>query len=60
MQENQGNVEFDATTESNDGAEKCEVVGLFLLYSIGEKFNKDGICLYRDDGLACCKNNNGH
>ena len=45
---------------SNDGAETCEIVGLFLLYSIGEKFNKDSIGLYRDDGLACFKNNNGH
>ena len=32
----------------------------FLLHSIGEKFNKDNIGLYRDDGLACFKNNNGH
>ena len=44
---------------SNDGAETCEIVGLFLLHSIGEKFNKDNIDLYRDDGLACFKNNNG-
>ena len=45
---------------SNNGAETCEVAGLFLLYGIGEKFNKDNIGLYRDDGLACFKNNNGH
>ena len=45
---------------SNDGAETCELVGLSLLYSIGEKLNKDVIGLYRDDGLACFKNNNGH
>ena len=30
------------------------------MYSIGEKFNKDNIGLYRDDGLACFENNNGH
>ena len=30
------------------------------LYSIGGKFNKDDIGLYRDDKLACFKNNNGH
>ena len=41
---------------SNNGAETCEVAGLFLLYGIGEKFNKDNIGLYRDDGLACFKN----
>ena len=51
--------EFDVTMGSNDGAETCEIVGLFLLHSIGEKFNKDNIDLYRDGGLACFKNNNG-
>ena len=45
---------------SNDGAETCELVGLFLLYSIVEKLNKNNIGLYRDDGLASFKNNNGH
>ena len=45
---------------SNDGAETCEIAGLFLLCSIGEKFNEDDIGLYRDDGLACFENNNGH
>ena len=45
---------------SNDGAETCELVELLLLYSIGEKLNKNNIGLYRDDGLACFKNNNGH
>ena len=44
---------------SNDGAETCKIAGLFLLHSIGEKFNKDNIALYRNDGLACFKNN-GH
>ena len=28
---------------SNDGAETCEIVGLFLLHSSGEKFNKDDV-----------------
>ena len=45
---------------SNDGTETCELVGLFLLYSIGEKLNKDNKALYRDDGLASFKNNNDH
>ena len=45
---------------SNDGAETCELVGLILLYSIGEKFNKNNIGLYRDNGLACFKYSNGH
>ena len=45
---------------NNGGAETCKIVGLFLLYSIGENFNKDNIGLYRDDVLAFFKNNNGH
>ena len=45
---------------SNDGGETCKLVGLFLLYSIGEKLNKDNMGLYRDDGLTCFKNNYGH
>ena len=49
----EGNEEFDVTMGSNDGAETCEIVGLFLLYSIGEMFNKKDIGLYRDDGLPC-------
>ena len=52
----EGNREFDVTMGSNDGAKMCKIV-----YSTGEKFNKDGftgyIGLYRD---ACFKNNNGH
>ena len=30
------------------------------MYNIREKLNKDNIGLYRDDGLAYFKNNNGH
>ena len=56
----EGYGEFDVTMGSNDGAETCEIVGLFLLYSIGEIFNKKDIGLYRDDGLACFENNDGH
>ena len=44
----------------NDGDETCEIVGLFLSYSIEEKLSKDDVGLYRDEGLACFKNNNGH
>ena len=36
---------------SNDRDETREIVGLFLLYSTGERFNKDDIGLYRDDEL---------
>ena len=56
----EGNGEFYVTMGSNDGAETCEVVGLFLSYSIGKKVNKGNIGSDRDNGLACFKNDNGH
>ncbi|GFR62873.1 hypothetical protein ElyMa_005469300 [Elysia marginata] len=44
---------FDVTMGSYDGAETCELVGLFLLSQLN-KLNID-VGLYRDDGLAVCK-----
>ena len=41
---------------SYDGAEICELVGLFILNHLGKKFGKKNIGLYRDDGLAVIKN----
>ena len=38
---------------SFDGAELCELVGLYILHILGEKYGKHRIGLYRDDGLAC-------
>ena len=46
---------FDVTMGSYDGAEICELVGLFILNKLGQKFGKENICLYRDDGLAIMK-----
>ena len=43
-------------TSSYDGAEVCELVGLFMLDKLGERFGKENIGLYRDDGLAILKN----
>ena len=43
-----------------DGAEVCELVGLFLLNSLANKFDKNSVGLYRDDGLVVSKNINGH
>ena len=40
----------------HDGAEICELVGLFILNHLGKKFGKKNIGLYRDDGLAIIKN----
>ena len=38
---------FDVTMGSYDGAEICELVGLFILNHLGKKFGKKNIGLYR-------------
>ena len=43
-----------------NGAEVCELVGLFLLNNLANKFEKISVFLYRDDRLALFKNINGH
>ena len=40
---------------SYDGAEVCELVGLFLLNILTERFGKDSVRVYRDDGLLILK-----
>ena len=42
-----------------NGAEVCELVGIFILYQLSRKYNKNNIGLYRDDGLAVFKNISG-
>ena len=51
---------FDVTMGAYDGAEVCELVGLFLLNLLSKKFIKENIGLYRDDGLGIFRNINGH
>ena len=52
--------QFDVAMGSFDGAEVCELVGLYMLYHlssvIGDKMN---IGLYRDDGLAILEATSG-
>ena len=50
---------FDVTMGSFDGAEICELVGLFILNKLATTYGKDNIGLYRDDGLAIFKNISG-
>ena len=50
---------FDVTMGSYDGAEVCELIGIFMLSLIGNKYNPNNIGLYRDDGLAVFKNTSG-
>ena len=49
---------FDVTMGSYDGAEVCEMVGLFMLHSLQGRFGKN-IGLYRDDGLALIQTKSG-
>ncbi|KAK3729018.1 hypothetical protein QZH41_011470 [Actinostola sp. cb2023] len=50
---------FDVTMGSYDGAEVCDLIGLYILNSITTKYGKENIGLYRDDGLAVFKNISG-
>ena len=50
---------FDVSMGSFDGAEICELVGLFILSSLEKRFGRDKIGLYRDDGLAILKTTSG-
>ena len=45
-----GSANFDVAMGAYDGAETCDLIGLFLLYEMKEI--KAAIGLYRDDGLA--------
>ena len=47
--------QFDVTMGSFDGAEICELVGLYILNLLCTRFSKDQVGLYRDDGLAALK-----
>ena len=48
--------DFDVTMGSYDGAEICELVGLFFLEIMQKRYKHANIGLYRDDGLAAFKN----
>ena len=49
------NNNFDVTMGSFDGAELCELVGLYILSKMEKLITQDHIGLYRDDGLAVIK-----
>ena len=45
---------------SFDGAEVCELVGIYILCFLAKLINKEDCGLYRDDGLLILRNVNGH
>ena len=49
---------FDVAMGSYDGAEICELVGLFILHRLNAAYSNGNIGLYRDDGLAVFKSTN--
>ena len=51
---------FDVSMGSYDGAEVCELVGLYLLDKLSSLILRDQIGLYRDDGLAVVNQTSGH
>ena len=50
---------FDVTMGSFDGAEVCQLISLFLLNNLSEKYGKNNVGLYRDDGLVLLRNASG-
>jgi hypothetical protein len=50
---------FDVTMGSYDGAEICELVGLFILNELSKSLGKDRVGLYRDDGLVLLRGTSG-
>ena len=47
---------LDASMDSFDGAEFCELVGLLILSKLKCEFKNKDVVLYRDDGLAVFRN----
>ena len=50
---------FDVTMGSFDGAEVCELVGVYMLHELTAHVGRAQIGLYRDDGLAVLRNTTG-
>ena len=55
----EGNPLFDVTMGSYDGAEVCELVGLYLFGKLAPLIGTKNVGLYRDDGLAVIHQANG-
>ena len=53
------NPSFDVTMGSFDGAEICEIVGIYLLKKLSPLLGKENFGLYRDDGLATVNSSSG-
>ena len=47
------------TMGAYDGAEVCELAGIFILYQLSSIYNKNDIGLYRDHSLAIFRDKSG-
>ena len=54
-----GDEQFDVTMGSYDGAEVCELVGIYLFSKLSPVLGRDSVGLYRDDGLAAIGSKSG-
>ena len=59
MGEENRDEQFDVTMGSFDGAELCELVGLYLLNKHSQTIGRSSVGLYRDDGLAAIGSRSG-
>jgi hypothetical protein len=50
---------FDVAMGAYDGAEICELVGLFILHDLEKNLGAESVGLYRDDGLAVLRKCSG-
>ena len=55
----EGRNQFDVSMGAYDGAEICELVGLYALSQMKNKVNTHSVGLYRDDGLAVLRRASG-
>ena len=54
-----GNEEFDVPMGCFDGAEVCEVIGVYILHLLKTVMRKENVGLYRDDGLGILRSSSG-
>ena len=54
-----GNEEFDVSMGCFDGAEVCELVGIYILHLLRTVMRNENIGLYCDDGLGILQNSSG-
>ena len=54
-----GSKNYGVSVGCYDGAEKCESIGIYLLYQIYNVISKENIGLYIDNGLGIFRNMSG-